>query len=373
MDDIMQLTDERLPKLRLLQEELQSSPNGKLYVWGAAAKARVITSYITNNSSLSVTAYVVHDNYFFEETFLGKPVLKASDFLKSVTENDRVILNNQTYGREKGMQEEMPSVKFVYLPIPTSVHADGTWLDRDFYQRHKERFEGTRNLLADDISKQTMDAFIKACITGNTEELDSLYAKGQYFNELVDSCKSGCFVDCGAYTGDTVESAIDFLGDRIEGVIAFEPNLNNMIKLKEQMKKIAGGRKLKLLQKGTYDKSTMLRFSSSEGTSSFTAVSEDGNMTIETDSIDNAASDMGEISFIKMDIEGSELKGLLGAAETIRKYHPILTICAYHKPEDLFELPETIRKITNDSGYKYYLRYHAEALIELVLYAIPVD
>jgi len=69
-----------------------------------------------------------------------------------------------------------------------------------------------------------------------------------------------------------------------------------------------------------------------------------------------------------MDIEGSELEALKGAEETIKKYHPVLAISAYHKPEDIVELPAYIRSI--DPEYKFYLRsYHLE-FTEIVLYAI---
>ena len=374
MGNEMQLTDERILKLNLIQEDLRSSRSGKLYVFGASANARVITSFITNNSDLSAEAYVLDDAYFTEETFLEKPVLKLSVFLNIVTENDWIIINNLKDQRAKELQKEMPSfVRLAYLHVPYST--DGVWLNIPFYQQHKKLYENVRGILSDDISKQTMDAFTKGCITGNTEDLYGLHpnAEGQYFNELTSSCKPGCFVDCGAYTGDTIKSAFDFLGDRIERIIAFEPDSANMIRLKEQMKEIGlAADKVKLLQKGSYDKAAMLRFKSTS-TGLGSAIAEDGDVAIETETLDNAASDMGTVAFIKMDIEGSELKSLLGAANTIRKYHPILAICAYHRPEDLFELPEAIRKITGDSGYRYYLRYHGPGLLELVLYAIPVD
>ena len=368
----IQLTDERISTLRIIQEQF-SAKNGKLYIWGAAKKAQVVTSFIKKNSTLSVEAYVVDDAYYNEESFLDRPIIKPSEFLLKVTENDWVIIGFAGYERAKKLMKKLPSsVKSFYFAISSSAVFQNAWIDCAFYEQHKARFESTRDLLSDDFSKNIMDAYIKGTCSGNIEELCGLREslKGRFFNELVSGCKPGCFVDCGAYTGDTLEAALDFLGNRIERVIAFEPDPGNYEKLKEYVKKSGmAADKIKLLKKGSYDKVETLHFSASSDTES--RICEKGEITIETDSIDNVAADMGEISFIKMDVEASELKSILGAAETIRKYRPTMALAAYHKLEDLFELPEAIRKITNDSGYKYYLRHHNDCLQELILYVIP--
>ena len=48
---------------------------------------------------------------------------------------------------------------------------------------------------------------------------------------------------------------------------------------------------------------------------------------------------------IKMDIEGAEQSALEGAAQTLRRFRPRLTLAAYHKPNDPWVLSKTIRKI----------------------------
>lgn len=78
------------------------------------------------------------------------------------------------------------------------------------------------------------------------------------------------------------------------------------------------------------------------------------------------------VSFIKMDIEGSELETLKGAENTILKNMPILAICVYHKPEDLITIPQYISSLqTSTQKYSFYLRHHSYMLTETVLYAIP--
>jgi len=77
------------------------------------------------------------------------------------------------------------------------------------------------------------------------------------------------------------------------------------------------------------------------------------------------------VSFIKMDIEGSELDTLAGARELIRKNAPILAICAYHKQSDLWNIPLFIHDLSPDYGF--HLRPHDLEGWDVVCYAIPPD
>ena len=69
-----------------------------------------------------------------------------------------------------------------------------------------------------------------------------------------------------------------------------------------------------------------------------------------------------------MDVEGAELKSLVGARNTIIKNHPRLAICVYHKISDVYEIPEYILSIVPE--YRFFLRhYNATHHWETVLYA----
>ena len=69
-----------------------------------------------------------------------------------------------------------------------------------------------------------------------------------------------------------------------------------------------------------------------------------------------------------MDIEGSELKALLGAKELLEKQKPKLAICIYHLYNDLWEIPLLIKNI--NPSYKLYMGHHSQNLFETVIYAI---
>src|SRR5690606_33131118 len=66
---------------------------------------------------------------------------------------------------------------------------------------------------------------------------------------------------------------------------------------------------------------------------------------VPTRSIDNLVEvgDINKIDFIKMDIEGSETKALLGAVRSIERFKPKLAIAIYHGDYDIFGIPLLIK------------------------------
>lgn len=64
--------------------------------------------------------------------------------------------------------------------------------------------------------------------------------------------------------------------------------------------------------------------------------------------------DKKRATYIKMNIEGSEIPALKGAKYTISKYHPRLAIMGYHKTSDLWEVPSLMKEYFGD--YQLRLR-----------------
>ena len=184
----------------------------------------------------------------------------------------------------------------------------------------------------------------------------------QYFdNNIMKSKEKEIFIDGGSLDGgDSIEFE-KWCNGNYEKIYAFEPDERNVEKIKRNTK----GKNIEICPFGMWSEKSVLGFSSGKAEkSSFTR---DGDALVDVDSIDNVLGGK-PVTFIKMDIEGSELKALEGAAETIRKYKPKLAICVYHKPEDIIEIPKKILEL--NSNYKLWLRHYSYVDTETVLYAI---
>jgi len=81
------------------------------------------------------------------------------------------------------------------------------------------------------------------------------------------------------------------------------------------------------------------------------------------------ANKLPRVDFIKMDVEGHELKVLKGAHETIQAFKPSLAVSAYHRGDDLIKLPKFLLEL--NPNYKFYLRHCTSFWGNTVLYAEP--
>ena len=153
----------------------------------------------------------------------------------------------------------------------------------------------------------------------------------------------------------------------------FEPDESNMEKVKANFKaKGISENDYTLIPKGAWSEKGKISFvANGSGSSHVVGVYGENEAScissIEVETIDSVAQNV-PVSFIKMDIEGAELKALEGAQEVIKERKPKLAICVYHKAEDIWEIPEYILKLRPD--YSFYLRHYSFEQSETVLYAI---
>ncbi len=94
-------------------------------------------------------------------------------------------------------------------------------------------------------------------------------------------------------------------------------------------------------------------------------ISDIGNTQINCVALDDIVKE--KTALIKMDIEGSEIDAVNGARRLIENGAP-LAISVYHRPSDIWMIPELILSI--NPCYKFYLRHYSKSIFDTVLYGI---
>lgn len=331
--------------------------------------------FLSDGRNIPLEAFVVNDNYYDqisckqELQMCGHPIIPMREI---DLEDEQVFLCiGYSHYDFYDTEIEVPTMKGRFLAGDSTFIMDTTgrqnYLDYAYYAKHRAEFEAVCDKLADEKSKKVLEAYINQRVSGRFEYLQDLRDTVQYFDDgIVDLSQVNTFVDCGAYIGDSYEQLLKEYrrktGKEYAGqAYLWEPEPENLKKLHSRYD---GNRKVDIIEKGVWHTAETLCFCGS-GTGG--SVSEDGSETeIRVDSIDNVIAEL--VDFVKMDIEGSEYQAISGAKNTIRKNHPILAICVYHKRDDLLRIPALIQKI--DKNYKFYLRAYSRHSIEIVLYAV---
>lgn len=177
-----------------------------------------------------------------------------------------------------------------------------------------------------------------------------------YFDEV--------FVDAGCYDGTKAFQFAKNTNFQYKKIIALEPDAINLKRMRENLNFNSLDNVI-VIQKGLWDKKETLKFSGNGSSSS--NISSKGDIEIQVDSLDSLLNEE-VVTFLKMDIEGAELKALQGARNIIQKYKPKLAISMYHKPEDIIEILGFIKELVPE--YKLYLRHYSTTIVETVLYAV---
>lgn len=305
----------------------------------------------------------------------GLPVYAPSDFPSSLAAGRCFVLGALNPAVEPGeilaLARTLPFRAILWngdLPEVLGPAANTVWLSsRSSILAERERLCALAERLADPVSREILATVLRFRCAAGFDTMPAYDAANQYLPpDLPGFIGPIGFVDGGAYVGDTLQ-ALRRAGVEIRDWLAFEPDTANFRPL-AQMAGQAGVRAA-LFPCCLSDHSHPVSFEAELGTGS--RIAETGAMhtvTVPAVALDDVLHGC-PVDFIKLDIEGAEAAALRGMRQTIDRWRPRLAISVYHRPEDLWTIPEQM--IGMCPSARFHLRQHARNGFDTVFYAVP--
>ena len=241
----------------------------------------------------------------------------------------------------------------------------GWHLNNEKLETYSETLNEMFNVYSDDESKKSFIAYLKSRYFNDWTYIQAHVCHNMYFPEFIKINNQESVVDCGAFDGDTLKLFINKTAEW-NNYIAFEPSYIPYEELNRYIE-VNNFQKIKTHKVGVWNKKTTLSFVEENDISRIVEGAISNGTKIEVDALDNLCNAV-PVTYIKMDLEGSELVALEGAFNIILKNKPKLAISIYHKPSDLINIYLFIKKM--NLGYKFYFRIHTKVGSDAVLYAI---
>ncbi|MEA2019851.1 MAG: FkbM family methyltransferase [Campylobacterota bacterium] len=358
-----QSVDSLVNEMKPLMQKIEAGFENGVAIYGAGFVGTWAVPYLKSIGA-NVTCFFDRDEKKNGSTICDIPVLTPIDENLANTSTMLIAARHAVKEVENSMQErEIDMLSF-----------DGYYLVKNY-----DRFANVRdNYFNDERSVETFNALLIAMLSGSIKSCLDVMEKDMYFALPEFSGNfNEAFVDAGAFVGDTVERFIwENLGT-FKHIHAFEPGYKQFRALEKRIDRLyeewaIDKNSVSLVKAGLSDENTTMNCSYVDDSplrhglvaQDKKDISDD-KFSSEVYTLDSYLDGKG-VSFIKADVEGMELELLRGAKETIQRCKPKMALCAYHYPNDLFEIAEYVRELNPE--YKFVLRQHAPIFGDFVLY-----
>ena len=371
--------DEAREREQRLVGELNAKPDTSIVLFGAGNLGRRTLSLLRGHGH-DVAAFTDNDQARWGQEIDGVPVLSPDDASSRFSANGLAVV---TIWRAEGGHDFLKTREGLwqqgwrraesFIPLFWGFGADALpYITIDLPTKvlaARDDVIAAASLWSDERSLREYVSQVRWRLTGDFAALEPAEPDQYFAAGIVHVGPDEVFVDCGAFTGDTL---LDVAGrvDSWRAYHAFEPDPTSIAALEAAVATLPAtlAERVYLHRAATSDRRGTAHFDATGLGSA--SLSNSGVFEVELVSIDDVVIDPPP-TFIKMDIEGAESAALIGSSRSIQAGHPLLAIAAYHKQADLWELPMQVHDMV--PAYRLFLRPHVPEGFDTVLYAVPPD
>ncbi len=304
---------------------------------------------------IQATDLFVSDAFYRGQDFRGFHAKRYSDICEKY--KDAVIVLCFAVFRPDMLQFVRGVAERFEVLAPEMPVFGNTVFTEEYLDKNYDRAETIYSALADSTSQDVFLSLLNYRLSGKIEYLFSAEtSREEVFRNVLPLQDNEIYADLGAYRGDTIEEFLDITNGKFDSIYALEPDSKNYQKLEET---IAGlsiteeqRSRIHTYPLASWSGKMVLPFDGGGGRSSSLNTGKRIAHTTDLDSLLNGA----RVTYVKMDVEGADKETLHGMEQTLKRWQPKLAIYAYHRTEDLFDIPEIIWDAVPD--YRIYLRHH---------------
>lgn len=317
------------------------------------------------------------------ELYYEAPIISTDKLIEWFKhDRDIVAINTCRYDGPKRFFDQICRAQGIaHVNFEQAVRAFGLQGQVDFrvddwgpsIARSVSKYQELARRMGDSFSVETLHAVLNFHLTCDPEhyhQVERPYSTLYFRSGLLEFSNQEKMVDCGASIGESLQGLVGTTRGDFKRSWMIEPDRINIKTLQGVLRGFDGTplrSRISLVPCGVGESETRVPFNHEGGHGGFVKPADSSYVSadlIDVRPIDQIIDDAP--TFIKMDIEGSELSALKGARNAIKNHKPKLAISAYHRSTDLLDLSDYVLSLNPD--YRVGLRHHTPDRWDTCLY-----